>query len=162
MWLKIFHSTYEHVCTATDIYTSKMKEFLTKYKSVFEYIRDRLVVLKNRKGALHILRMIRTLPSISPLMVLVYFRRRNKVGIKTRKFTIIRWILGTIMKPIWVQGKMRATVSPNLNKSYLNHIPLLYTPLRKYTSEKLVTDQSAHTNRSGVEAILLLILTEGS
>ena len=45
--------------------------------------------------------------------------------------------------------------------SYLRNIPLLSTPLGKYSSEKLVIDQSAHNNRSGAEIILFSIITEG-
>ena len=48
------------------------------------------------------------------------------------------------------------------SSSYLNNLPLLPTPLGKYTSEQLVTYQLDHTNHYGVEKVPLLVITEGS
>ena len=53
------------------------------------------------------------------------------------------------------------TRSSYFNKSYLENILLLSTPLGKYTYEKLVMYQSSQTNCDGVEKILLSIITEG-
>ena len=55
--------------------------------------------------------------------------------------------------------------SPYLNKSYLNNLPptpLLPTLLGKYTSNQLMTDKLDYNNRSGVEHVLFLVITEGS
>ena len=43
---------------------------------------------------------------------------------------------------------------------YLNNTVLLPTPIGKYSSKQLVTNQLDHTNRVGAETTLLLIITE--
>ena len=48
------------------------------------------------------------------------------------------------------------------SSSYLHNIPLLFTPLGKYTSDQLVTDQFSQSKRAGFETISLLMITEGS
>ena len=67
-------------------------------------------------------------------------------------------------------GESEATKSMEENASgknetgaisyYLRNLPLVSTPLGKYSSDKLVIDQSAHNNRAGAETTPLSIITE--